>query len=85
MDLQQSICYTTCPLDARGSRADATAEPTRKPSPTTELGKRREFDPENPFDGLRESDEEDEEEDGDALMPPPLPPMRRVGIPRTRN
>ena len=61
-------------------------EAVGKPSPTTELGKRREFaDPKNPFDDLRESDDEDEEEDGDALMPPPLPPMRRVGIPRPRK
>ena len=61
-------------------------EAVGKPSPTTELGKRREFaDPENGYDALRESDEEDEEEDGDASMPPPLPPMRRGGIPRPRS
>ena len=54
----------------------------------TELGKRREFaDPENGYDALRESDDEEDEEDedGDVSMPPPLPPMRRVGIPRPRK
>ena len=52
------------------------------------MGKRREFaDPKNPFDDLRGSDDEEDEEDEDcdASMPPPLPPMRRVGIPRPRN